>query len=124
MPCLQDGVSIATFNPNFGGKQDDGDEFEGEKKVVRLTANDSLSALLAVQLDAQLMVTFPHHTHTPASLPFLLLLPFPPSSSLYLTALTFLPFLLFLSPSYFSPFLSAFLTPYPSHPKTLNPERR
>ena len=56
--------TISTFNPNFkpahhgdGARGDDIDSDEYlAPKVVRLTANDSLTALLAVQLDAQLMI--------------------------------------------------------------------
>eukprot|EP00802_Teleaulax_amphioxeia_P006209 Tamp_06213.p1 GENE.Tamp_06213~~Tamp_06213.p1 ORF type:complete len:836 (+),score=216.15 Tamp_06213:102-2510(+) len=55
---------IGTFNPNFKNainRSDIEPELGAEEewklnKVVRLTANDSLTALLAVQLDAQLMV--------------------------------------------------------------------
>jgi len=57
--------TISTFNPNFKGPAayqhtgadalEDSEEYHAPK-VVRLTANDSLTALLAVQLDAQLMI--------------------------------------------------------------------
>ncbi len=48
-------TTVTTFNPNFNG-QDVPAEDANDSKVVRLTANDSLTALLAVELDAQLMV--------------------------------------------------------------------
>jgi len=56
--------TISTFNPNFkpasfqqaGGESIEVEDEYQAPKVVRLTANDSLTALLAVQLDAQLMV--------------------------------------------------------------------
>ena len=61
-------TSIATFNPNFRGDPVD-DSPEGASKVVRLTANDSLCALLAVELDADLMVSLHHHHNTSPVLP-------------------------------------------------------
>ena len=61
--------TISTFNPNFkpasgnhhhhhhaSGEAIESEEEYHAPKVVRLTANDSLTALLAVQLDAQLMI--------------------------------------------------------------------
>jgi len=47
---------IETFNPNWDRNQATG-EGGDQSKVVRLTANDSLSALLAVELQADLMIT-------------------------------------------------------------------
>ncbi len=47
-------TTVTTFNPNFNGQDTPTDD--KDSKVVRLTANDSLTALLAVELDAQLMV--------------------------------------------------------------------
>jgi len=64
-------VVLATFNPNFnketasfsaggrrigGERERDADGVEKEDKVLRLTANDSLASLLAVRLDAQLLM--------------------------------------------------------------------
>uniref|UniRef100_A0A7S4H830 Delta-1-pyrroline-5-carboxylate synthase n=1 Tax=Guillardia theta TaxID=55529 RepID=A0A7S4H830_GUITH len=51
-------TTITSFNPNFKQNIDNGidDGVDRGDKVVRLTANDSLSALLAVELDAQLMI--------------------------------------------------------------------
>lgn len=48
-------TKIETFNPNWDRKGEA--EENSRSKVVRLTANDSLSALLAVELRADLMIT-------------------------------------------------------------------